>query len=37
MGGEIKVSWTPYAISIDGPRGFVRILSSVLDLNKIFL
>jgi hypothetical protein len=37
MGGEVKMEVTPYAITITGPRGVVRILKSILDLDKIFI
>lgn len=37
MGGEVKMEVTPYAITVTGPRGVVRILKSILDLNKIFI
>ena len=37
MGGEVKMEVTPYSITITGPRGVVRILKSILDLNKIFI
>ena len=37
MGGKIELDVQPYWITVTGPRGFVRILSSTLDLKKIFL
>lgn len=37
MGGDFKMEVTPYSITIEGPRGMVRIVKSVLDLEKIFL
>ncbi len=37
MGGNIEVDVQPYWITVTGPRGFVRILASTLDIKKIFL
>lgn len=37
MGGAFKMEVTPYSITIEGPRGVVRIVKSILDLEKIFL
>ena len=37
MGGEVKILITPYSISMQGPRGVIRILCSILDIKKIFL
>jgi hypothetical protein len=37
MGGNFRMETTPYSITISGPRGVIRILKSILDLNKIFI
>lgn len=37
MGGNIKIEQTPYYISIEAPVGVIRILSSQLEIQKIFL
>lgn len=37
MGGEFKMEVTPYSITISGSRGTVRIMQSILDINKIFI
>lgn len=37
MGGNIKLKSDPYEIEIEAPIGVIRILSSQLDLEKIFL
>jgi hypothetical protein len=37
MGGEFKMELTPYSITLTGPRGAVRIMKSILDIDKIFL
>ena len=37
MGGNIELEVNTYWITITGPRGFVRILASTLDIKKIFL
>jgi hypothetical protein len=37
MGGEFKMEVTPYSITMTGTKGQVRILKSILDLDKIFL
>lgn len=37
MGGEFKMEVTPYSLTISGPRGIVRIVTSMLDIQKIFI
>lgn len=37
MGGNIELEVNPYWITVTGPRGFIRILASTLDIKKIFL
>lgn len=37
MGGNIELEVNTYWITVTGPRGFVRILASTLDIKKIFL
>jgi hypothetical protein len=37
MGGEVKITSTPYSITIEAPRGFIRILISILEIKKIFI
>jgi hypothetical protein len=37
LGGKVYIVRTPYTLTVKGPRGFVKILSSTLDLSKIFL
>ncbi|GEM_PF-6736861 len=37
MGGHIELEVQTYWITISGPRGFIRILASTLDIKKIFL
>lgn len=37
MGGVIELESDAYSITITGPRGFIRILASVLEIKKIFI
>ncbi len=37
MGGVIELEADAYSITITGPRGFIRILASILEIKKIFL
>ncbi len=36
MGGKVFLKVTTFEITLRGPRGFVRIMASLLDLKKIF-
>jgi hypothetical protein len=37
MGGNVELEVNTYWITVTGPRGFIRILASTLDIKKIFL
>jgi hypothetical protein len=37
MGGEFKMETSPYSITLTGSRGTVRIVISMLDIEKIFI
>jgi hypothetical protein len=37
MGGNFKMEVSPYSITIHGTRGMVRIVVSMLDIEKIFI
>ena len=37
MGGKVELKRDSYSITITGPRGVVRIIGSILDIQKIFL
>jgi hypothetical protein len=37
MGGKFTMQVSPYSITITGPRGIVRIVTSMLDIQKIFI
>lgn len=36
MGGKVYLKASSFEITLRGPRGFVRIMASLLDLKKIF-
>ncbi len=36
MGGKVYLKTSSFEITLRGPRGFVRIMGSLLDLKKIF-
>ena len=32
MGGNVKVSWDPYIIKVEGPKYMVKILSQIVEI-----
>lgn len=36
MGGNVYLKISAYEITLRGPRGFIRIVSSILDIKKIY-
>lgn len=37
MGGKIFIKVESWSILVTGPKGFIRILASILDIKKIFI
>jgi len=33
MGGDVRVSWTPYLIKIEGPYYMVSIIAQIVEIN----